>query len=480
MNATSLLEVFINSVPGETRLAFTENGRLKNLVITFDGNGSLIGNIYLGRVEKIVAGMNAAFIDIGRGVSGFLSANDGQLFNPNKEKPKLIKILFKEGDTVLVQVTRDESNGKGVKLTTRIDLVGRAIVAVLGREGVSFSKNFINTVDRKRVKLALDELETSIVGLIVRTNGQFVSTQNLQNEAKNLLDQTSEIVAQQTKRKPPVCLYKQADQILKFLRDFGNSDWQRIVIDERGTLLKISEYIKDYVPELREIIEFADDPNALFEIYDLDQQIEDLLQPAIFLPSGGKLIIEETEALVSVDVDSGSHNRDRSVEAFARAVNEEAAIELARQLVLRNLAGQIVVDFLPMKQKKNREYIQSILSDLLGLGSNCNVYGFSRLGLLEMTRQRVGESLASRFSVKKGHVKTVRAIAIDAIRAILREIDRNPGKMITVRCSHALYLCFKGDMKKIWVELLNRTGPIVILEEFSDSPRNQFELQTLY
>jgi ribonuclease G len=478
MNETSLLEVFINSVPGETRLALTENGRLKNLVVTFDGNESLIGNIYLGRVEKVVAGMNAAFIDIGRSVSGFLSANDGQLFDPNKEKPKLINILFKEGDSVLVQITRDESNGKGAKLTTRIDLVGRTIVALLGRGGVSISKNIVDAVDRERLTSALDELETSITGLIVRTNAQFVSSKKLQKEAENLLDQISEIVLQQTKRKPPACLYKQVDQISKFLRDFGTSDWQRIIIDERGTLMKISGYIMDYIPELGGLIEFSDDSISLFETYDLDQQIEDLLQPTITLPSGGRLIIEETEALISVDVDSGSHNRECGAEAFARAVNEEAAIELARQLVLRNLAGQIVVDFLPMKQKKNRQYIQSILSDLLVQGGNCNVYGFSRLGLLEMIRQRAGENLGSKFNVTKGYVKTVRAIAIDLIRAVLREIDRNPGKMITVRCSHSLYLCFQGDMKRIWVELLNRTGPIVILKEFSESPRDHFELQT--
>ena len=479
MNTTSPLEVFINSVPGETRLAFTENGRLKNLVITFDENESLIGNIYLGRVEKVFSGMNAAFIDIGRRMSGFLSANDGQLFDLNNEKPKLINTLFKEGDTVLVQVTRDESDGKGVKLTTRIDLVGRGIVATLGRGGVSVSKNIRDIAERQRLSLTLDELGTSNTGLIARTNAQFSSSKELKKEAKYLLGEISEILSQQIKRKPPACLYKQVGQILKFLRDSGTSDWRRIVIDERQILKIISEYVLDHVPELISLIEFSDDPIALFETYDLHQQIDDLLQPTIILPSGGRLIIEETEALISVDVDSGGHNRDRGAEAFARAVNEEAAIELVRQLVLRNLAGQIVVDFLPMKQKKNQEYIQNILSDEAVHNGSCNVYGFSRLGLLEMTRRRTGESLTSRFNAKKGYVKNIRAVAIDAIRAVLREIDRNPGKMITVRCSHSLYIHFKGDMKIIWDELLNSTGPIVFLEEFSDIPHDQFELQTL-
>ena len=479
MTTISLQEVFITSVPGETRLALTEDGRLKDLVIDLDGYESLIGNIYLGRVDKVVAGMNAAFIDIGRSVSGFLTANDGQLFDPNKQKPKLINTLFKEGDAVLVQVTRDESRGKGVKLTTRIEMVGRTTIAVLDRAGISISKSILDIVDRKRVKLALDEFKTSPIGLIVRTNAQFVSTKVLQGEAENLLGQISSILSEQTKRKPPVCLYKQTSQILEFLRDFGTSDWKRILIDERRAFMKVTEYISDYVPELTKKIEFVSDTIPLFEIYDLDQQIEDLFSSTIILPSGGRLIIEETEAFICVDVDSGKDNRDRDVEAFARAVNEEAAIELARQLVLRNLAGQIVVDFLPMKRKKNREYIQSLLARLLSKGCNCNVYGFSKLGLLEMTRQRVGESLASRFNVKNVQVRGIRVIAIDMIRAVLREIDHNPGKIVRVECSHALYVCLKGDMKKIWAELLNQTGSIIILEEFSDLPRGQFELQTI-
>ena len=479
MTAISLQEVFITSVPGETRLALAEDGRLKDLAIDIDGNESLIGNIYLGRVEKVIAGLNAAFIDIGRSVSGFLTANDGQLFDRNKEKPKLINTLFKEGDSVLVQVTRDESRGKGVKLTTRIELVGRTTIAVVGGDGVSISKSILDKVDRTRVKLALDKFKTPSIGLIVRTNAQFVPTKVLQDEAENLLGQISLILSEQTKRKPPACLYTETVQVLKFLRDFGTSDWKRIFIDQRTVFMKVKKYVADYVPELTKKIKFVNDTFSLFETYDLDQQIEDLFGSTILLPSGGRLIIEETDALISIDVDSGNHNRDRGVEAFARAVNEEATIELARQLVLRNLAGQIVIDFLPMKRKTNREYIYSLLSSLLSKGCKCNIYGFSKLGLLEMTRERVGESLASRFNVANVQVKGIRAIAIDMIRSVLREIDRNPGKMLRVECSHALYICLKGDMKEIWFELLDRTGPVIILEEFSDPPRGQFVLRTI-
>jgi len=476
MNLTSVLEVFINRVPGQTRLALTEGGRLKNLIITSDGDESLVGNIYLGRIEKVIAGMNAAFVDIGLGVSGFLAANDGQTFDTNKENPRLIKALFKEGDAVLVQVVRDGTNGKGAKLTTRIELVGRTVVSVLGRAGVSVSKSILDKTHRERIRYALNNFDNSLSGLIVRTKAQSVSIESLQKEATNLLDQMTKVLSKKEEIRPPACLYKQPDQFLIFLRDFGSADWSRIIIDDRATLLKTINFVTNYVSELEKIIEFADDHVALFDTYDLDQQIANLFESVITLPSGGRLIIEETQALVAVDVDSGIYNRDNDPETFARSVNEEASIELARQIVLRNLSGQFVVDFLPMKRKHSREHIQSVLLRSLDKEGNYNIYGFSKLGLLEMTRQRIGESLGSRFHEKGDHSLTIRAIVIDMIRIILREINRNPGKKLTIKCSHEIYVCLKVDMKTTWTELLDRIGPILSVEKISNSSRDYFEL----
>jgi ribonuclease G len=478
MTKTSGLEVFVNSVPGEIRLAVTNCGRLADLVIVRYDELPVLGNIYLGRVKKVLAGLNAAFIDIGQNDSGFLAANDGQILDRHNEKPKLIKALFKEGDAVIVQAIREPSEGKGVKLTTRLDLTGRTVVATQGRPGVAISKNITDEEERARLQTALVSYAHSTTGLIVRTKARGIATEIIQRESKTLIEKISSITAAQKTTPPPTCLYEEADSILKYLRDLGGLDWQRIVVDDRATLIRLSNYLVDYAPELETLFELANNPVTLFETYDLDQQIDDLFDARVVLPSGGGLIIEETAALVAIDVDSCAHNRDSDPELFAVAVNEEAAIEVARQLVLRNLAGQIIIDFLPMKRKKNRDKIQSLLSSALVKTGKCNIFGFSRLGLLEMTRQRNGESLASRFLLKKEATRTVKTITIDLIRAVLREIACNPGRILTVACSHKLYSYLKGDMQVIWNGLLARTGPIVVLEAISTFPENKVEIRT--
>jgi ribonuclease G len=477
MSDASRPEVFISRVPGETRLAVTRDGRLADLVITRDGENSILGNIYLGRVEKVLAGLNAAFIDIDQNASGFLAANDGQIFDRDREKPKPIQALFKEGDAVVVQVTREAGDGKGAKLTTRLDLAGRAVVVTQGRPGISISKSITEDEERARLQSALAEHMHSPSGLIIRTKATALSSEALQIEAELLLDRLSDIEVAQKTMKPPACLFEDADLIAKYLKDNGSTHWQCVIVDERATMTKLSSYAADYMPELVGLFELASDPVALFETHDLDQQIDDLFEPRVTLPSGGGLIIEETAALVAIDVDSGAHNRDREPEAFAVAVNEEAAVEVARQLSLRNLAGQIVIDFLPMKRKENREKIQNVLSAGLVKAGKCNVFGFSRLGLLEMTRRRRGESLASRFLSKKSAAPTLGTNAVDMIRGILRELDRNPGKMLTVVCGPKLYSHLSGETQDIWQALLERTGPVVVLKEGLVSPEIKFEIR---
>jgi ribonuclease G len=485
MNETSRLEVFINSAPGETRLAVTDNGKLVDLVIAREGatnlhgnlRGNLRGNIYLGRVEKVLAGLNAAFIDIGHAESGFLAANDGQIFNRDTEKPKAISALFKEGDSIVVQVTREASEGKGAKLTTRLDLVGRTIVATLGRPGVSISKSITDEAERDRLQGILAEYAEASTGLILRTKASAVPAEVLLKEAAALTDQISDIAAAQNVGKPPACLYEDVDPIAKFLQDHGRADWQRIVVDNRITLKKLSDYCTGFMPELIDLFELADDPVALFETHDLDQQMEDLFQLRVGLPSGGGLIIEETQALVAIDVDSGAHSRISDSEAFALAVNQEAAIEAARQIFLRNLAGQIVIDFLPMRRKENKEKVQSALSLALEDAGKCNIFGFSRLGLLEMTRQRNGESLAARFLSKTELALSDESQAIAVIRAVMRELDRNSGKALTVECGPKLYRQLTHNMQTVWHALLERTGPVVVLEEVPASSGNHFEIR---
>ncbi|MBT3992076.1 MAG: hypothetical protein HOG95_16440 [Rhodospirillaceae bacterium] len=473
MNEASRPEVFINHAPGETRLAVTATGRLVDLVIARDTETNLLGNIYLGRVQKVIAGLNAAFVEIGQADAGFLAGNDGQIFNPDTEKPKPIKALYKEGDLVVVQVTREPSPGKGAKLTTRLDLAGSNLVLTAFRPGVSISRSITDAGARDHLQAALAENESGEHGLIVRTKAQGVSEERLRQEADALFDQIAAIEALQKTQKTPGCLHEVAGPILRYLMGAERASLQRIVVDNRVLLKKLA----DTVPELEDLFELAEDLVALFETYDLDHQVDALFQAQAALPSGGSLIIEETAALVAIDVDSGAHQRDSDPEAFAVAVNQEAASEIARQVALRNLSGQIVIDFLPMKRKGSREKIQETLSAALSGSGKCNIFGFSRLGLLEMTRQRNGESLTARFLSKSAAAKTAPSIAIEMIRAVLRELDRNPGKMLTVECGPIIYAVLADEMPGNWQDLLERTGPIVVLEQTQTLSGTQFDIR---
>lgn len=471
------VEVFINSVPGETRLAVTQKGRLAELIIVSDGKSCLLGDIYLGIVEKVLVGLNAAFVNIGQNESGYLTANDGQIFDRGRDKPKPIKALFKEGDAIVVQIIREASEGKGPKLTTRLNLVGRGVVATLGRPGISLSKNIIDEVERKRLKNTLAEYYHSTCGMVIRTKARLIPSNLLEKEVKSLVEKISDIESASLTDKAPACLYKEVGRIKKYLADYGSRDWRRIVVDDRVLLMQLLKYSKDFIPELEALFEPALDRVALYETHDLEQQIEDLFEARVALASGGRLIIEETSALTAIDVDSGAYTRRVDPEEFAVGVNQEAAIEVARQLVLRNIAGQIIIDFLPMKRKENKEIIKALFREELVKAGKCNIFGFSKLGLLEMTRQRVGESIANRFLLNNGPVKSIKTIAVDVVRVVLRELDRNFGKKITVSCSPKLYFYLKTDTHAIWRGLLQRTGPVVVLAEETALPENKFEIR---
>ena len=470
------LEIFINSVPGETRLAVARQGKLADLLIVSAEDICLLGNVYSGVVEKVMVALNAAFINIGYSESGYLDANDAQFFDRDREKPKLINALLKEGDVVSVQVIREPSEGKGPKLTTRLAIGGRGIIVTPGCTGISISRSIIDKKERKRLRGILDEYSQSMFGIIVRTKAQLMSSGLIKKELKGLAEKLGKIEYARKKGRPPVCLYHEVGKIEKYIADYSSDRWRRIIVDDRIMLMQLMKYSLEFIPELEKLFEFASDPVALFTTHDLEQQIDDLFETRVDLASGGKLIIEETSALTAIDVDSGAHKRGGNPEELALGVNKEAAIEVARQLVLRNIAGQIIIDFLPMKRKENRETIKTVLREELYDDNKCNVFGFSNIGLLEMTRQRQGESMASRFLSKTGPVKSIKTIALDAVRSVLRELHRNSGKNVTVVCSPQLYFYLKTDTHMTWKKLLIRTGPIVKLTEEIRLSENQFEI----
>lgn len=463
-------EVYINASPGETRLALTRDGQLLDLVVSRQSERHQIGNIYLGRIEKVMTGLNAAFVQIGERKSGFLAAPDGQIYDRDREQPKPIGALFKEGDKVLVQATRDEEEDKGAKLTTRMSLAGRNLVLTPDRPAISVSKSIADDDERERLKAVFDGVDMKGVGLIVRTRAEQAVGEDLRREAEELLLAWMDVATSVRTVDAPALLLENADPILKFINEKGGGEnensWRRIVVNDRSLLENIRQYCAGGLPEFSDMLEQWDEDGDVFDNYELAQQIDDILSPLAPLPSGGEIVIEETAALVAIDVNSGGSSRRGDGENWACAINEEAAREIGRQIRLRNLSGQFAIDFLPMKVHENKEKIMTALREALAFDRGAsNVFGFTRLGMLEMTRRRQGNSLTRRLLGRNNAVKSVETVALEAIRAALRELEVNPGSRIELAASLLIHEALLGVAGPAWNAALEASGGMLDMAE---------------
>ncbi len=460
------IEVFISASPGETRLALTNDGLLQELVISRDSDRHQSSNIYLGRVEKVMTGLNAAFVQIGEDNAGFLAAPDAQIFDRDREKPKPISELYNEGDIILVQATRDEEDGKGAKLTARISIAGRNLVLTPARPGISVSKSITGDGDRQRLKEVFNGFALDGAGLIIRTHAQNAAESDLRTEAQILCDSWVDMQASPQTMKAPALLHEAPGPILRFLSDnSGAGGWRRIVVDDALLLDQMRESLGEGMADVDNLLSLHQGHEDIFETYELSQQIDDALSPAAPLPGGGEIIIEETAALVAIDVNSGGGSRQGNAESWALAVNLEAAHEAGRQIRLRNLSGQFAIDFLPIKKKENRDAVAEALRQALAPDRGAvNIFGFTRLGLMELTRRRQGKSLTQRLLAPNENQKSAETVAIDAIRSALRELNKNPGRQINIAVGVSILEAFRGVVAPALKIAEKQSGGMITLE----------------
>ena len=461
------IEIFISTSPGETRLALTRNGILHELVIGRDIDQHQTGNIYLGRVEKVMTGLNAAFVQIGERNSGFLAAPDGQIFDRDREKPKPINALFKEGDKVLLQATRDEEGDKGAKLTTRLSLVGRNLVLTPDRSGISVSKSVSDDVEKERLKTAVIDAVSGDAGLIVRTRAQNVDAKILIAEGQILNDAWIDMQASLKTMNAPALLHEAPGPILGFINaKIGKENWRRILVNDRSMIDQIRELGGGKTSDSEDLLVLHAGQEDIFDSYDLNQQIDNALSNVVPLKSGGEIIIEETAALTAIDVNSGGGNRRGDAEGWALSVNREAAQEAGRQILLRNLSGQIVIDFLPMDKRESKDEVAGVLQQALASDrSASNVFGFTRLGLLEMTRRRQGKSLTQRLLAQNEHGKSAETVALEAIRSALQQLENDPGRRIKISAGASVYEAYQRIVAQAWAIAEKQSGGMIALEQ---------------
>lgn len=362
------------------------------------------GNIYLGRVQNVLPGMEAAFVDIATPKNAVLYrgdiAFDKSDVDTSKGPPRIEQVL-KNRQSILCQVTKNPIAHKGARLTQEVSLPGRFVVLVPNSKTYGISKRLPDK-ERKRLRSILDRAKPDRHGVIVRTAAENVTAEEIERDVARLLKQWEGIEKLAKSAKSPSLLYREPEMSMRVIREEFNKDYRAIIIDDSELYGEVSDYVSSITPALADRVQFHDpakEPISLFESSHVHEQLVKALDRKVWLPSGGSLIIEHTEALTVIDVNTGKNVGRSSLEETVYRNNLEAAKEVARQLRLRDIGGIIVIDFVDMEEKRNREdVIQTFRSALSRDKTRTQVFDISELGLVQMTRKRIGEGLLQAFS----------------------------------------------------------------------------------
>ena len=364
-----------------------------------DETTSIDGNIYLGRVENVLPGMEAAFIDIGTPKSAVLYQRD-VVFDEVEERAPKIERALRPGQAVLVQVTKNPIGAKGARLTQEVSLAGRFVVLVPGQPQTYGISKRLSDDERRRLRGILESLRPADAGLIVRTAAEGATAEELERDVRRLQAQWEQIAALAARSKAPRLLYQEPPLVVRLIREEFTREYRGIVIDDPDLYRDVRAYVEAIAPELAERVELYDDPDLpVFERHHVHEQVHKALDRKVWLPSGGSLVIERTEALTVIDVNTGRNVGRTNLEETVYQNNLEAADEIARQLRLRDIGGIIVIDFIDMEIPENRtRVVQRLRESLARDKTRTQVFDISELGLVEMTRKRISEGLVEAFS----------------------------------------------------------------------------------
>jgi ribonuclease E len=399
----------VHVTPKATQIAVLEGRSLIEHYVSrpSDDVSQIHGNVYLARVQNVLPGMEAAFVDIGTPKNAVLYRGDVQ-YDPEdversgKGRPRIEDVL-RAGQTILCQVTKNPIGAKGARLTQEVSLPGRFVVLIPNSSTYGISKRLPDD-ERKRLRQILDRVKPAEHGVIVRTAAENVTTEEIEDDVRRLLDQWAQIEALAKRSKAPTLLYREPDMAVRVIREEFSQDYRSVLIDDRDLYTAVRDYVASISPELADRVEYYDaeaEGLPLYERHHVHEQVHRALDRKVWLPSGGSLIIEHTEALTVIDVNTGKNVGRSSLEETVFKNNLEAAVEIARQLRLRDVGGIIVVDFIDMEKVSNRDEVVQVFRDALSRDkTRTQVFEISELGLCEMTRKRIGEGLLESFTTR--------------------------------------------------------------------------------
>ncbi|UCH44083.1 MAG: Rne/Rng family ribonuclease [Nitrospiraceae bacterium] len=398
-------KIIINITPEQTRVALVDsNSQLSELYIERKKDLSLVGNVYKGKVVKILPGMQSAFVDIGLEKAAFLHAADVlsgfdySIFGEDLEDTVPLNLpiedLLQEGEEVFVQVSKDSIGTKGARVTSYITLPGRYLVLMPDVEHIGISRKIMDEEERTRLKGIIAELKPQNFGFIIRTASEGCTEDELKKDIDYLMLLWKNIDRKKDKGNPPQLLYSDLDLALRSVRDMLNQDIEKIIIDSSSEYKKLIDFVNTYFPKLHSQIELYERAEPIFDAYGIELEIPRALGKRVWLKSGGYIVIDQTEALTSIDVNTGKFVGKANLEDTIFKTNIESVKEIACQIRLRNLGGIIIIDFIDMEKEENRQKLFSVFQEAMNKDrAKCTILEVSELGLIQMTRKRVRESL---------------------------------------------------------------------------------------
>jgi len=394
-NAKVKREIFANTSFEETRIAILEDGKLSELFWERRSSGNIVGNIYKAVVENVLPGISSAFMNIGLDKNAYIYISD---VLGNQKEP--IDKLLKKDQEVMVQVTKDAISTKGMKVTMDVSLPGRYLVLTPFQDFVGVSKSIENADERKRLSEIMRKIADSKMlgtkGCIVRTEAEGATEDELKREVEYLLKMWDSIQARYDSSRPPALLHKDMDMTMQVARDILSDETTIYMLDNKDDFHNVQELAAKISPDLKEKIKFYESKTPIFKAFNIEKDIDELRRVKVPLPNGGSIIIQEAESLCAIDVNTGRFTGNKSQEETVTATNIEAAGEVARQLRLRNIGGIIVIDFIDMKKASNRhKVVQALENSVTRDRAKIRILPITRLGLVEMTRERKRVSTVS-------------------------------------------------------------------------------------
>ena len=505
-------QIVINVAEHETRVALLEDGNIAELLIERGDVSDIAGNIYKGKVQRVLPGMQAAFVDIGLNQAAFIYVNDLIVSNYNNNIEQLliysnevddsiqsvniegstspainrdwqIEELITEGQEIMVQVAKAPMGTKGARITTNISLPGRFLVLMPTSDHIGISRRIEDTTERNRLKDMVESLRQNDFGYIVRTAGEGAQEEKLAYEMGFLNNLWENVQKKYQSASATSLLHKELTVSLRAVRDLLIHEAEKLIIDSRSGYESILEFLDSFMPSLKSSVELYEGTEPIFHVYNLEGDISRALKKKVWLKSGGYIVIEHTEALVAIDVNTGRYVGKYNLEETILKTNLEALREIAYQIRLRDIGGIIVIDFIDMEKQSNQEKVFNALQEVLKKDrSKTNILPMSEMGLIQMTRKRIKKPLtrvlceACFYCDGEGYLTSKKTICYNIYREILRDSRDMMGVKITLRVNPEIAEILHGEENNIIVSLERVIGKQIVIYPSANLHMEEFDV----